>query len=70
MIIGKQGNKQYINEITESLVDYFDIKKGDVVCLIDYTIAPKGYCGFYRVTIDGSKVHYLYTAEVSRGIYY
>ena len=68
MIIERSNLKQYKQQVTTiSLVNYGDIKEGDTVELVDYEQAPKGYCSFYRVTPVGStKVHYLYTAEVTR----
>lgn len=65
MYIPDPNNKQFDNMNAISIVNYGDIKEGDLVKVLEFVQAPKGYCSFYKTTIDGSKIHYLYTAEVT-----
>lgn len=49
-----------------SKVNYGDIVEGQVVIAFAFVQAPKGFCSYWKVTAENcSKVHYLYTAEVS-----
>jgi len=48
-----------------SKVDYFDIKKGDIVEVKEFVKSENGLCDYYKVVLPNTtKVHYLFTVEL------
>jgi len=49
----------------KSTVDYFDIKVGDPVQIIEFVPTPKGCADYYKVVKPFStKIHYLFRPEL------
>lgn len=48
-----------------SKVDYFDIKKGDMVEIKEFVKSENGLCDYYKVVLPlTTKVHYMFTVEL------
>lgn len=48
-----------------SKVDYFDIKKGDLVEIKEFVKSENGMCDYYKVVLPyTTKIHYLFTVEL------
>ncbi len=48
-----------------SKVNYFDIKKGDLVEVKEFVKSENGLCDYYKVVLPNTiKIHYLFTVEL------